>query len=114
MAFMSFPEIIQRYARHPPLLVAASLRMGRPATRSHHLTSLFLLSAEEAAVSAGTPLRDVRDEMRTVLGAWPENFSRPLTVDEAFSLCDRLGIDPSSILMRAAERAKGQLSEEEK
>lgn len=113
MPFMSFPEIIQRYGRHPPLLVAASLRMGRPATRAHHLTSQFLLAAEAAAVEAGAPLRDVRDEMRTVLGAWPENLSRPLTVDEAFSLCDRLGIDPSSTLMRAAEHAKGQLSEDE-
>lgn len=106
MPSMTFPEIIQRYARHPPLLVASHLRMGRPASRTHQLTKVFLVLVEREAISAGTPLREVRLGMRNVIGAWPENLGRALTVDEAFSLCDRLGIDPVGILARTAESAK--------
>lgn len=114
MPLMTFPEIFLRYSRHPPLRVAALLRNGRPAGGEHHLTHNVLLTAEEAATTAGHGMREIREEMRSVLGVSPENLSRPLNVDEAFALCERLGIDLVLTLTRAAERTRDHTHEEDK
>ncbi len=94
---MSFAEIILTYARHPPLRIAEALRMGRP-SRKRGIVSAYLLSAIEDAASPAMSLRDIRFEMKRVLGTWPENLSRPLTVDEMFTLCDTFSLDPSAVL----------------
>lgn len=101
---MSFSEIILTYGRTPPVQVMEYLRTGRPAKQRNGIGHEVLMYLEEAGQEAGLSLREIRDEMKTVLGVWPENLSRPLTIDEAFALCDIHSLEPSGVFLAAKAR----------
>lgn len=112
MPLFSFPEIIHKYARNPPLRVAISMKMGRPSLREHQTTTFFLSAAEEMSLEKGMTIRKIRETMREILDVWPENVSRSLTIDEMISLCDELGIDVARTVTLTRDKAQMALLEE--
>lgn len=103
-AGMTFAEIILAYGRSPPVQVMEYLRTGRPAKQRNGIGHEVLMLLEERGQQEGRALREIRDEMKTILGVWPENLSRSLTIDEAFALCDIHGLESSGVLLAAKAR----------
>lgn len=110
---MNFAEIILTYARNPPLHMANYLKVGRRSGRGNGAGYYVLLKIEEIATTSGADLKDVRQSMKRVLGVWPENLSRPLTIDEAFTLCDMHKLDISTVLKAGKELFDARNHEQE-
>lgn len=110
---LSFSEIILTYARNPPLQVMDYLKMGRRSRRGNGMSHYVLLVIERSAVDAGVSLKDAHESMRKTLGVAPENLSRPLTIDEVFTMCDMHDLEISQVLLESKRQFDARDTEKE-
>ena len=106
MSTMSFAEMMATYGKDLPITVARSMRIGRKSRRNNWMTYEALRIMEEMSIRKGSNMRTTRDDMLRVLGVYPENLSRPLTIDEALILCDTLGIESENVLSELKKRSQ--------
>lgn len=95
---VSVEEIMRRYALHPPLFVANSIRMGRPSKKTNNASLDTIISMQKLFKENSGTQRDFRKIFSRITNCYPENFTRPLSVDETVLLCNTLGLRVESVI----------------